>query len=830
VRPLRLDLRGFAVFREATTVDLTDADYFALVGPTGAGKSTVFDAICFALYGQVPRWSGKTVANALAPSSAEAAVRMIFESAGRRYAATRVVRRDGKGRVATKQAGLQLLPPTFNLSVLDGDEPVDELGQTLAGTPAELDAAIVDVVGLPYDQFIKCVLLPQGEFAAFLHAKPAERQEILVKLLGLEVYEQIRERAAEREKAAVNQLAATERILADLTAEAAPEHLEAAQARLDAVGTLADRVIAKSPELSALDDRRRAAVEALAGIEGRLAAVQGIRPGGDVAALATAAQQTKTRLAAAGDELTAATEEEEKARGRLAATSDPTAVQRLLDARTQLAGLLGRQREGDLALAKAQQDHEKAQAAVAKAVAVVQQAAEHLTAGQQALEDARNTDRVAVLRPLLHKGHACMVCEQTVATLPPPREVGATKAATEAYQRAKSAVEKAEADRATADQAARETDRRLASVKAKVEELGQQIAHLELAVADAPDEAELKAQLAAHMQARSALDEAARTRKRSVDQHQAALAEVQRVEGRLKSAWRLFDTARDQASVAVVGGDPLPPVDREDVEAAWRDLQGWVAAAAKRLTAARDEAERAAMEATKTEQALLTEVAEWFAAAGVPMPKQISALERAVTVAVERASAAKEKVLDAQRRAEELIAQRQQTEDERAVAAALAQHLKANNFEAWLLEEALDALVLGASAILLELSAGQYDLVHRSREFFVVDHHDAGLTRPVRTLSGGETFQASLALALALADQLAGLAHAASLESILLDEGFGTLDSSTLDIVAATLENLAAKGDRMVGVVTHVPALAERIPVRFEIRKDARSARVERLG
>ncbi|RQX29718.1 hypothetical protein DLJ57_21695 [Micromonospora chalcea] len=89
----------------------------------------------------------------------------------------------------------------------------------------------------------------------------------------------------------------------------------------------------------------------------------------------------------------------------------------------------------------------------------------------------------------------------------------------------------------------------------------------------------------------------------------------------------------------------------------------------------------------------------------------------------------------------------------------------------------------------------------------------------------------SLALALALSEQLAGMSTtAASLESIVLDEGFGTLDAATLDTVAATLENLAARGDRMVGVVTHVPALAERIPVRFEVRKDARTARVERTG
>ena len=120
MRPLRIDMAGFAAFREPTTVDFTDADFFALVGPTGSGKSTVLDAICFALYGTVPRWNDRrAIANALAPSTAEARVRLIFESAGRRYAATRVVRRDGKGRVTTSHAGLELLPHGFDLSRLD---------------------------------------------------------------------------------------------------------------------------------------------------------------------------------------------------------------------------------------------------------------------------------------------------------------------------------------------------------------------------------------------------------------------------------------------------------------------------------------------------------------------------------------------------------------------------------------------------------------------------------------------------------------------------------------------------------------------------------------
>ena len=101
--------------------------------------------------------------------------------------------------------------------------------------------------------------------------------------------------------------------------------------------------------------------------------------------------------------------------------------------------------------------------------------------------------------------------------------------------------------------------------------------------------------------------------------------------------------------------------------------------------------------------------------------------------------------------------------------------------------------------------------------------------RSVRTLSGGETFLTSLALALALADQIAQLAATGDvrLESVFLDEGFGTLDADTLDTVADALEELGATG-RLVGVVTHVRELAERMPVRFEVTKVGATSLVTR--
>jgi exonuclease SbcC len=164
------------------------------------------------------------------------------------------------------------------------------------------------------------------------------------------------------------------------------------------------------------------------------------------------------------------------------------------------------------------------------------------------------------------------------------------------------------------------------------------------------------------------------------------------------------------------------------------------------------------------------------------------------------------------------------------VADSLAGLLAANRFEKWLLDEALHQLVAGASVLLDELSSGAYALAvdGRSGGFGVVDHTNASQVRSARTLSGGETFLASLALA--LADQVAGLAvaGAARLEALFLDEGFGTLDPATLDVVAAALDELGARG-RMVGVVTHVRELADRLPVRFEVTKVGGSSAVERV-
>ena len=94
MRPLSLTAEGFTAFRDAVTIDFTGAEFFAFVGPTGSGKSSVLDAICFALYGTVPRYDDdRLVAPSITQGANEARVSLRFELGGSEYVATRVVRR-----------------------------------------------------------------------------------------------------------------------------------------------------------------------------------------------------------------------------------------------------------------------------------------------------------------------------------------------------------------------------------------------------------------------------------------------------------------------------------------------------------------------------------------------------------------------------------------------------------------------------------------------------------------------------------------------------------------------------------------------------------------
>jgi exonuclease SbcC len=159
----------------------------------------------------------------------------------------------------------------------------------------------------------------------------------------------------------------------------------------------------------------------------------------------------------------------------------------------------------------------------------------------------------------------------------------------------------------------------------------------------------------------------------------------------------------------------------------------------------------------------------------------------------------------------------------------LAGDLRSDKFQAYVLHEVFTELVQGASARLLMLTGERYSLQFNDDEIRVVDHDNADETRISDTLSGGETFLTSLALALELSDQVQRAVGAVNLDSLFIDEGFGTLDPDTLALVSETLQGLRV-GGRMVGIITHIPELRDEFAQQVIVTKRQGFSTVEVCG
>ncbi len=297
---------------------------------------------------------------------------------------------------------------------------------------------------------------------------------------------------------------------------------------------------------------------------------------------------------------------------------------------------------------------------------------------------------------------------------------------------------------------------------------------------------------------------------------QAASAEV--------AARADYAAARDRVA------DQGPPSAGDDLAADWSALADWARRRSDELTRSRQQLDHERSRLADQRQQLVATLVDAATDAGIAVPDPAALRDACVTAAADARTAHQRLVGDRDKAAAHR-AELTEVAETRAVHELLAAELGPRRFEAWLLDEALSSLVAGASQRLEELSSGRYAMaVDDKKQFEVIDHANADERRLARTLSGGETFLASLALALALAERVSELSASgrASLEAIFLDEGFGTLDPETLDVVASAIEELGASG-RMVGVVSHVRELAERVPVRFEVHRGPETSTVRRV-
>lgn len=868
MRPERLRISAFGPYAGEEDMNfsvLENHTLFLICGPTGAGKSTILDAMCYALYGKTSGAvrSGEDLRSNYVGYDRKTYVEFDFAIGDRHY---RIYR--SPTQLLERQKG-DRSKPVEHKGKADFYE-IDEEGKEKAHiTSKGVDSAVEKLLGVGLEQFRQIILLPQGDFRKLLLADSSDRQKIMEQLFQTGIYLAFEKRLqeetqklkteysrgelqrttlletcrSESEEELEKQAEINEKVLKEKETEfmQADKEQQVFLRAYDEANVLHGAFLRLETAETALKrmEEKRKEKEELRGHIKMIRAAQSVTKEWSEAVNAKKQQRTAAEtLEKAAADLPVKEKAKAEAEQALALFEKEKPKQK---ERIEMKGKLEQYRNPSRSYGTAKREAER----LAGIYAVKQKEAERLreqvsAAEKKAAEDKKNwlsrnrifmEGQAFVLAEKLTDGQPCPVCGSL--SHPAPAVAGEDRIT-------EKDVKDAERQMHLLEDAEKKNRREAEAYQAK-----------ELAAAkESVDKAmtvlsELEKNLPAAYRDSLALEKEIKDLETRISSFEKSLEQA---EEKRKNAETIYQALKEQKELLEKQAGEFLKVSEEKnrilkIKVAEAGFTDWFECSqymkeVPQLEAYENdlkiydqsvhvEEEKIKGEKEKTAGKTKPDMNDWN-------EKRLKLLESMKRFAAEKAE--KETELKKQKETLKKLRQLKETQKEISEKYSLVAHLweiaqgkeTGINLERFVLGALLDAVTEKANLRLMEMSGNRYELLRKRGERsdgrkkagldLEVFDGNTGRARPAATLSGGETFLASLSLALGLADVVQEYAGGVHLDAMFIDEGFGSLDSESLDLAMKTLQELKGQ-NRLIGLISHVGGLEERIPAKLRVTK-----------